>query len=131
MPNESHSPRARRTRRGFCTATPPKGVFDRRPTPARATVTPTPWDSERCRELVRQAAIETRAYLERLRERTEHALELARRLSEDASDAELGASLDDRLEDLADAIPFTLPPGLLCEERSDETVPARDATRAA
>jgi hypothetical protein len=80
---------------------------------------------------VRQAAIETRAYLERLRERTEHALELARRLSEDASDAELGASLDDRLEDLADAIPFTLPPGLLCEERSDETVPARDATRAA
>lgn len=100
-----------------CATAPPKSAFGRSPTPARATVTPTPWDSERCRELVQQAAIETRAYLERLQERTEHALELARRLSEDATDAELGVSLDDRLEDLADAIPFSYPPGLLCQAK--------------
>jgi hypothetical protein len=98
-----------------CGPAPARGVFDRSPTPGHATATPVPWNSERCRELVQQAAVQTRDYLERLRERTEHALELAKRLSEDASDAELAVALDDRLENLADVIPFTYPPGLLCE----------------
>lgn len=38
---------------------------------------------------------------------------------QDATDAELGVALDDRLENLADVIGlgFTYPPGLLCQEK--------------